>query len=81
MSYRQKLTSKYLFLFAVGGALYVLIELLWRGWSHWTMFALGGLCFVYLGLINEALGHAVVGSGVNRNGGDHRFRVYDWLCG
>ena len=55
MSYRQKLTSKYLFLFAVGGALYVLIELLWRGWSHWTMFALGGLCFVYLGLINEVL--------------------------
>ena len=45
MSYRQKLTSKYLFLFAVGGALYVLIELLWRGWSHWTMFALGWAVF------------------------------------
>ena len=55
MNHRQKLINKYLFLLTVGGFLYVLIELLWRGWSHWTMFALGGLCFVYLGLINEVL--------------------------
>ena len=50
-----KLFCKYSFLFDVGGALYVLIELIWRGWSHWTMFILGGLCFVMLGLINEVL--------------------------
>ena len=43
-----KLISKYSFLFYAGGVLYVLIELAWRGRSHWTMFVLGGLCFVYL---------------------------------
>ena len=37
----------------VGGALYIVIELLWRGYSHWTMFILGGICFFYIGLINE----------------------------
>ncbi len=42
-------------LFVVGGLIYVLIELLWRGYSHWTMFFLGGLCFVLLGSINELI--------------------------
>lgn len=51
----HRLLNKYLFLFDVGGLLYILIELAWRGWSHWTMFILGGICFIYLGLINEAL--------------------------
>ena len=51
----QKLLDKYLFLFGSGGLLYILIELIWRGYSHWTMFALGGICFVFLGLINEIL--------------------------
>lgn len=39
----------------IGGALYVGVELLWRGHSHWTMFILGGLCFVLLGQINEVI--------------------------
>lgn len=45
--------KKSLALFASGGALYVLLELLWRGYSHWSMFLLGGLCFVLIGAINE----------------------------
>ena len=51
----QKLLDKYLFLFGSGGLLYILIELIWRGYSHWTMFALGGICSVFYGLINEIL--------------------------
>ena len=46
---------KHLVLAATGGLLYVILELVWRGRSHWTMFMLGGLCFVALGLINEVL--------------------------
>lgn len=40
-------------LFAIGGLLYILIELLWRGRTHWTMFIVGGICFVLVGLVNE----------------------------
>lgn len=40
---------------ATGGLLYVVLELIWRGRSHWTMFLLGGICFMALGLINEIL--------------------------
>lgn len=46
---------KALILFLVGGFLYYLIEITWRGYSHFTMFILGGLCFVLIGLINEVI--------------------------
>lgn len=52
---RRQQKTKYLFLFEAGGLLYILLELLWRGWTHWTMFVLGGLCFICLGLINEVI--------------------------
>lgn len=37
-----------LFSFALGGALYVLIELLYRGRSHWSMAIAGGFAFLIL---------------------------------
>lgn len=40
-------------LFLIGGCLYTWIEILWRGYTHWAMFILGGLCFVIMGLLNE----------------------------
>ena len=40
-------------LFLIGGRLYTWIEILWRGYTHWTMILLGGLCFVIMGLLNE----------------------------
>ena len=46
---------KLMFLFAAGGLLYNLLELFYRGWTHWTMFFLGGLCFIALGTINEVI--------------------------
>lgn len=51
-----KLIGKFLALFLIGGAAYFGIECLWRGWSHWTMFILGGLCFVIIGGLNEFYG-------------------------
>lgn len=44
---------KELILFFIGGLLYIIIELLWRGRSHWTMFILGGLCFIIIGALNN----------------------------
>ena len=35
-------------LFALGGIGYTIIEILWRGRTHWTMSILGGTCFVTL---------------------------------
>lgn len=36
-----------------GGGAYFVIEMIWRGHSHWTMAVLGGICFVLIGSINE----------------------------
>ena len=44
-----------LILIGIGGLIYVLIELAFRGRSHWTMLLVGGLCFWLIGLINEVL--------------------------
>lgn len=46
---------KCLFLYGIGGLLYIALELAWRGHSHWTMFFLGGLCFVLIGAVNEVI--------------------------
>ncbi len=40
-------------LFNFMGAIYFLTEVLFRGYSHWTMFLLGGTCGVLIGLLNE----------------------------
>ena len=50
-----KLIIKYVVLFVTGGLVYMSLEILWRGYTHWTMGILGGICFICLGLINEIL--------------------------
>ena len=39
--------SEYLFLWTLGGSMYYLFEVAFRGFSHWTMFILGGICLVF----------------------------------
>ena len=43
----MKRISEYLFLWAVGGCMYYGFEVLFRGFSHWSMVLLGGLCFLF----------------------------------
>lgn len=47
------MSLKYAFLFWFGGATYVALEVLWRGYSHWTMLLLAGVLFIIIGLLNE----------------------------
>lgn len=51
MAHRHVL--KEIILAIIGGLIYILIELIWRGQTHISMFILGGICFVAIGLINE----------------------------
>ncbi len=51
---------KYLVLFSIGGFIYYIIEMVYKGItkgisSHWTMFIVGGLCFICIGLINNLI--------------------------
>lgn len=52
---------EYLTIFAIGGGVYVGIEMLYRGYSHWTMFIVGGLCLIFVGLLNECSFMAKIG--------------------
>ena len=42
-------------LFAAGYIGYPMLEMLWRGWSHPSMFVVGGVCFVLIGELNGHL--------------------------
>ena len=44
---------KYSLLLSYGGMAYMIIELLFRGRTHYTMSFCGGICFVCIGLLNE----------------------------
>ena len=44
---------KYFTLFIIGGISYYFIEIIYRGYSHFSMIIVGGICFVLIGAINE----------------------------
>lgn len=51
----MKAILKAIILMAVGGMLYALFEIGFRGYTHWTMIIVGGICFYLIGLINEVI--------------------------
>ena len=76
-------------LFCIGGAGYVLLEFLWRGWSHCSMFFAGGVCFLLLGRlgcrnfspVTKALLGAAIITGVELLAGlmvNRDFAVWDY---
>lgn len=45
--------KKHIIFFSSGGIGYGIIELMWRGRTHWTMIIAGGLCFIIFSKIAE----------------------------
>lgn len=67
----MKFFLKHTILFIIGGIIYILIELGFRGHTAFSMFLLGGLCLILIGLINEVIPwsmgivwQGIIGSGI-----------------
>ena len=45
--------KKYLLLFLIGGVGYGTLEILWRGYTHWSMIIAGGICFTLFSVISD----------------------------
>ena len=65
---------RYSVLWYLGGMAYTGLELLWRGWSHGSMFAAGGTCFLLIGHLGELdrplplTWRMLTGAGITRSG-------------
>lgn len=62
---------KYLILGIIGGVTYIMIELLYRSYTHWSMFIVSSIAFILIGLINEFISwdmklwkQMLIGSGI-----------------
>ena len=51
-----KIVFKVFILFIIGAFTYMGIEIAFRGFTHWTMGIVGGLCFILIGGLNEFYG-------------------------
>lgn len=47
--------TEYICVFLTGGILYSMIEMLWRGYTHWSMTAAGGICLLLIHWLNMKL--------------------------
>lgn len=43
--------KKYSLLFIIGAVGYAAIEVIWRGYTHWSMMIAGGLCFIMFSVV------------------------------
>jgi len=48
--------TEYLCVFLTGGSVYGCLEMIWRGYTHWSMTLAGGLCLLLIHLLNMRLG-------------------------
>jgi uncharacterized membrane protein len=46
--------GEYSAIFSIGASGYSLIEILWRGFTHWTMALTGGICFLSIYVLEAA---------------------------
>lgn len=53
---RKKKIREYTAVYTIGSLCYSAVEVLWRGFTHWTMAIAGGICFLLLYLLNLKLG-------------------------
>lgn len=53
----MRLIKKNTIFFASGGIGYGLLEILWRGRTHWSMVIAGGLCFMLFSRVAEKFRH------------------------
>ncbi len=49
----MKNKKEYAAVFIAGAVIYSLIEILWRGRTHWTMAVTGGICLILIHICNE----------------------------
>jgi len=47
--------AEYAIIYTLGSLGYCIIEILWRGYSHWSMTVTGGICFMIIFYINCSL--------------------------
>lgn len=49
-----KKLMEYGFLWVIGGTVYYSLEMIFRGFSHWSMFVLGGICMAFFAFQGQA---------------------------
>lgn len=53
MNKKIKIVLTYIIIFIAGAIIYMGLEMLWRGYTHWTMGVVAGIATILIGLINE----------------------------
>lgn len=52
---KLKTFIEYVTLFIIYGSVYCGIEIMYRDYTHWSMFIVGAICGICIGLVNELL--------------------------